>query len=238
MLPMGSLINHFSRDMAKVDCLAAGICFKMIRVLYGMLLQQAYVMSMVPYSLALCASPLYFAMAYFGSRYHCAVTHLLNSVSQSLSSLHDMLGCNLEAQLSIRSSAFRCSVISKHRRHLCFAAQANYLFAAPLKAWLTFRVTLCTCVLVTGFVLYAILFIDTVGVGTLGLIVSLFFAFLADFELLADLISQSIVTAGAMQRVLLMSENRHERDVGNENKQDQGDIAEKALQFQKSYAGF
>lgn len=200
--PTGRLLSKFSFDMMQVDSAMVSLSVQALRNVVGMLIQQLYVLSVVPRWVAVSLSPLYSAIVVFSFKYRAAVVSLTHCTRVSLSAAHELVGYTAGAQVSVRAGGACSLLLTRYSDAISSATKASYLSSAVCKSWFSLRVSLCICFQVTAFTLCALLLPSAgIGVGSLGLLISLSFAFLSDFESATDLFVQCTLAAGSLQRL-------------------------------------
>lgn len=109
----------------------------------------------------------------------------------------------LEDHVSVRASGGVKRCLEQLTNSTASAMKVSCLVSAASKSWVCLRATLCLSLAATACALHMLLSdqIEQIGVGTLGLVVSLLFALLADFESLCDNFSQAALVISALRRI-------------------------------------
>lgn len=197
-------IEALSTDLAQVDSAMVSILLTGMRSATGSLLQQAYVLSLVPTWLALgVLAPLYVCVCYFGFLYQQASAVVACSSRELLSSTQLLMDQALQDHVSVRASGGTKLCLEQLTNSVASAMKVSCLISAASKSWVCLRATLCLSLAATACALQMLLSDRSaqIGVGTLGLVVSLLFAFLADFESLCDNFSQAALVISALRRI-------------------------------------
>lgn len=199
--PLGRVLNRMSMDLMQIDGAIVSTLLGLLRNLIGTAIQQIYILTIVPVWATLSALPLYAAIAFFGYLYRGTVVSLTCCSRVNMSIMQELTSQLDTAHLMVRANGLCPFFLSKYRGAIDATTRTNYLLSSACKSWMSLRVSLCLSFQVAAFALYATESIRTVGVGTLGLVVSFSFALMSDFEPTADLFARFALLCSALQRV-------------------------------------
>eukprot|EP00439_Symbiodinium_sp_Y106_P045391 s1537_g5.t1 len=109
--------------------------------------------------------------------------------------------------VSVRANLLGARVAARVSAAAKASAAFVNVFPAASRAWVCFRVALCLSFAASACALHVLLCDEArhVGVGSLGLIVSLFFAFLGDCEAAAEVGGQAAVALSALGRIFRLT---------------------------------
>ncbi|CAE8719111.1 unnamed protein product [Polarella glacialis] len=198
----GDILGRMSTDMAQIDSTLVTVMLTGLRNIVGTVVQQAYIVSIVPKWLSLgIIVPAYLSLLFFARLYRRAVVSLNCCFKNNFSSAQ-RLSISPEELVCIRANKTNGLLFIRHAAAMDAAVRAGYLNAA-CRSWISLRATLCLSIGASACGLHVLLTAPSghLGVGSFGLTISLFFACLSDFESVCDLIVQSALVFSAMERV-------------------------------------
>lgn len=198
----------FAGDLAHVDSVVLSSFLSGLRSSVGTLLQQAYILSIAPQWLAcVVLLPLYACICYFCWVHLWASGQAARSGRLFLAEAQDIMEETLVDPVSVRANLLGARVAARVSAAAKASAAFVNVFPAASRAWVCFRVALCLSFAASACALHVLLCDEArhVGVGSLGLIVSLFFAFLGDCEAAAEVGGQAAVALSALGRIFRLT---------------------------------
>jgi len=194
----------FSCELGCLDSVMLSSLLSGLRSALGTLLQQAYILSIAPQWLScIVLLPLYACVCYFSFVYLRSNLAMARAGRRFLADGRATMDETLADPVCVRANGLTPRVTARVAAAMkASAAFANMLPAAS-RCWVCFRVALCLGFAASACALHVLLADGArqVGVGTLGLVVSLLFAFLGDFEVASEICAQAAVAISALDRV-------------------------------------
>jgi ABC-type multidrug transport system fused ATPase/permease subunit len=178
--PLGRLVNRLSYDMKQVDegLITAGS--HLLLFLVGMFVTQTFILTVVPLTTALLATPFYGACFFLFYVYRGTAVPLVFHAKFSLSQLQDLQAAALTSCVSIRANGMRSDFQARHNHHSQSLIRSNYLVNYVCQCWLQSRVFLCFSALTGIFAMGGLW--GGMQLGTLSVIISLCFQQMEDFD--------------------------------------------------------
>eukprot|EP00449_Zooxanthella_nutricula_P054044 CAMPEP_0198579670 /NCGR_PEP_ID=MMETSP1462-20131121/121835_1 /TAXON_ID=1333877 /ORGANISM="Brandtodinium nutriculum, Strain RCC3387" /LENGTH=645 /DNA_ID=CAMNT_0044310999 /DNA_START=22 /DNA_END=1955 /DNA_ORIENTATION=- len=197
--PVGRLINRFSFDLRFVDN-AISFCVLMLAAfVFGFIITQGYVLSIVPWSVALFAMPFYGLVLFYACLYRGAATPLIFHSKLALSCIQDLQGMVMSSCVSIRANGMRTAFMARHNHYSAAIIRCQYLIFHVAKAWVLSRVTLCFASLTIVLILGGLW--TGVPMGTLANVISLSFLLMSEFEMVFQMFANFITCLNSVQRL-------------------------------------
>mmetsp|Transcript_21297 Transcript_21297/g.35212 ORF Transcript_21297/g.35212 Transcript_21297/m.35212 type:complete len:1036 (+) Transcript_21297:55-3162(+) len=180
------------------------------RSVLGSSLQQVYILLIAPQWLAVTVLlPAYVCIAFFAWIYLKASVLLALKGEESFREAQQILHESLEPDpVPVRAHQLQRSVLQHFASQMSIMTGCSLLLPACSKSWLSFRVTFCVAFLASACALQVLLCDHQIGVGTLGLVISLLFALTTDVELACESCVQGWLALGALRRAGAFAEPR------------------------------
>lgn len=172
------------------------------RSVLGSFLQQVYILLIAPQWLAVTVLlPAYMCIAFFAWIYLKAAVLLALKGEESFREAQQILHESLEPDpVQVRANQLQRSVLQRFTLAMSQMTGCSLLLPACNKSWLSFRVTFCVAFAAAACALQVLLCDHQIGVGTLGLVISLLFALTTDVEVACESCVQGCRALGALRR--------------------------------------
>lgn len=200
-----SRLARRQRTAPDVDSLVVSSWLACVRSCCGSFLQQAYILLVAPQWLALFVLlPVYVCIYFFASIYLRAAVALASRGEESFQELQEVMSKSLEPDpVCLRGNHLQNHF--GHRFDLLLRTMTRSRNALPacIKSWLHFRVTFCLSFAAAACALEVLLCAERshVGVGSLGLVISLLLALAGDLEVSCDSAVQGCVALKTASRI-------------------------------------
>jgi len=198
-------LAQMSVQLAQVDTAVVSLLLTGCRSAIGTILQQAYILSIAPVWVSFAVLlPLYICVIWFGFLHHRAAMALITRSKYDMSRAEYLLDQTVPEHVSVRTNGASPMLLSKYAGFMNCASIGSFVLPAACKSWVCLRATFCLSVSATACALHVLLSDagQHAGVGTLGLVVSLLFSFLTDFEASCELLIQGGSALAALRSVL------------------------------------
>jgi len=196
--PAGRVINRLSGDVLTVDfCLSSSFA-AIVSFAFGVAVQQAYCMYIMPIWLVL---PMYIVAGMFLKIFWNTAAPLQNLAMLALSQCQDD---HIHMKSNIASAtAYRYTdkLKENYSAFVDIAIRLNFLCLPCSKTWLISRLAFCLCFQCTIFVLYSLLVPNTIGIGTLGVLLASTFSITQELNSFVDAMMSAISAAVSLQRL-------------------------------------
>lgn len=172
------------------------------RSVLGSSLQQVYILLIAPQWLAVTVLlPCYWCIAFFAWIYLKAAVLFGLKGEESFREAQQILHESLEPDpVQVRANQLQRSVLQRFASEMAQMTGCSLVLPACSKSWLSFRVTFCVAFAAAACALQVLLCDHQIGVGTLGLVISLLFALTTDVDLACESCVQGCRALGALRR--------------------------------------
>lgn len=196
--PAGRVINRLSGDILTLDLALSTGFAAMASFTFSVVVQQVYCLTIMPAWLMAFS---YVALLVFSIMFWGAAVPLQHFSAAAMSGCHDEFAHLGRDATCARAYSFQSRQLSKLISHSGSVVKSSFLGVACSKQWLVMRVTFVLCCQCTACVIHGIMKPDTVGIGTLAIIVASTFNILQEIDSVVDTVANGILTAVSLRRV-------------------------------------
>jgi len=197
--PVGRLISRLSFDMRQVDDFIPLISVTLLMFIFGFIVTQSFIVSVMPVKIVLLALPLYACCFAFAWLYRGTAVPLVFHLKFGLSMLQDLQSVVVSTNVSVRANGMTEDFVIRYNQVTASISRSNYLIHFVCKAWVQSRIFLClstlTCIFAVGGLW------TEVQMGLIGSVVSMSFQQMVEFENISTTFTQFLNILNALQRL-------------------------------------